>query len=498
MELNIDDDWCRCQICSRPYSSEVPTSAEAGRGGQEESNLAIPVQSAVCSHVLCLYCVKQQTSGLKPGDGNDEAQNHVVQCPICWRENAFDAKEPIISVMTCNLLKKLQALPTIQLDQLEEDEDDSKKFNLEQERDVNAVITPELNLTEQASLKAAHFTNTLVIYTGDEEPSTVAHGKQKLDDFTYDEQEPDLSQQPFKRVPRGDSSSDDDSFGNNEVAENQDTKVAHLKIKPDTYIARDERPDLSHQLRYNKILDEEELADEVKVVSPTVNTSNENHTLQQPPVLSPPVSQPRVCLASLPGAFPMGGRRFNSSTEDNDSELFLAEATLVIESPIVQIPIAQFQVLPIVHAERLLPFHVKYRRLLCSLLVFVIAIVVLAAIVTLTVQNHLTATPTAPSSSAPSNIIDDWITCKQDVDTCSVNWTCCVASADCASGKTTCRPEGDECSSCRISVSNWETCEQGVDTCSVNWTCCVASADCASGKTTCRPEGDGYSSCNPC
>ena len=57
------------------------------------------------------------------------------------------------------------------------------------------------------------------------------------------------------------------------------------------------------------------------------------------------------------------------------------------------------------------------------------------------------------------------------------------------------------CTWCRsailgLPIPNWESCTKGVGACADNWQCCVAPADCASGKTTCRPGGNECSSCS--
>jgi LysM repeat protein len=56
------------------------------------------------------------------------------------------------------------------------------------------------------------------------------------------------------------------------------------------------------------------------------------------------------------------------------------------------------------------------------------------------------------------------------------------------------------CTGCRsailgLPIPNWESCTKGVGACADNWQCCVAPADCATGKTTCRPGGSECSTC---
>jgi len=50
--------------------------------------------------------------------------------------------------------------------------------------------------------------------------------------------------------------------------------------------------------------------------------------------------------------------------------------------------------------------------------------------------------------SSGGGLVGNWQTCTKGVSTCANSWQCCVAPADCASGKTTCRPGGSECSTC--------------------------------------------------
>ncbi|KAH9120458.1 hypothetical protein LEN26_011086 [Aphanomyces euteiches] len=90
-------------------------------------------------------------------------------------------------------------------------------------------------------------------------------------------------------------------------------------------------------------------------------------------------------------------------------------------------------------------------------------------------------------------------------------WVCCVSPADLASGKTTCRPGGTECSSPTVAptpratptpkkdtIPDWNACQTGVDKCaSSGWVCCVSPSDTASGKTTCRPGGTECASSTP-
>lgn len=118
--------WHFCPLCERPYSSEVyrTTTSTTDKSTKKEAevgspflNSAVPVQSVVCSHVLCLSCVQQQVSLFTNARIAEAARGEVdkettpppkVQCPFCWKNNAFDAKKPLISMLTCHLLQELE------------------------------------------------------------------------------------------------------------------------------------------------------------------------------------------------------------------------------------------------------------------------------------------------------------------------------------------------------------------------------------------------------
>lgn len=105
--MKFDDDWRCCCLCKRPYSSN-DVSAVPQEISQNEDYGALPVQSSVCSHMLCFSCVQKPTeTALRHPDGDLENNDDGYPCPICWKENAFRAKRPIISTSTCTLLREL-------------------------------------------------------------------------------------------------------------------------------------------------------------------------------------------------------------------------------------------------------------------------------------------------------------------------------------------------------------------------------------------------------
>jgi len=136
--------WHFCPLCERPYSSELHNTTAASSNSTNTSssptkdsdtlqydaaevgrrclNAAVPIQSVVCSHILCLSCVQQQASSSTNASAAQEEMDEEttkkalglkvggphVQCPVCWKDNAFDAKKPLISFATCHLLQELE------------------------------------------------------------------------------------------------------------------------------------------------------------------------------------------------------------------------------------------------------------------------------------------------------------------------------------------------------------------------------------------------------
>jgi hypothetical protein len=113
-KMEVSNEWRFCTLCKQPYSFDTSASTDnrdesSSINDHAELNLnrVIPVQSVACSHILCLLCVQQQASALTTTAGDDR---RIIQCPICWTDKAFDANNPIISVITCDLLNELQTL----------------------------------------------------------------------------------------------------------------------------------------------------------------------------------------------------------------------------------------------------------------------------------------------------------------------------------------------------------------------------------------------------
>ena len=89
----------------RPYSSDLPDGLHIEKANQAELNVAVPVLSATCSHTLCLSCVKQQITPVQSKDDKMEESDRYVQCPVCMKESAFDAKHPTVSTALCNMIE---------------------------------------------------------------------------------------------------------------------------------------------------------------------------------------------------------------------------------------------------------------------------------------------------------------------------------------------------------------------------------------------------------
>ena len=107
----MDDNsnkWRCCPLCARPYTMEVPTTEEITRSRREAFHSAVPVQSSLCSHVLCFSCIRKKAQSLQIDIEDVENPSCFVDCPICEKRDAFDTKNPIISSIACDLLKLVQ------------------------------------------------------------------------------------------------------------------------------------------------------------------------------------------------------------------------------------------------------------------------------------------------------------------------------------------------------------------------------------------------------
>ncbi len=107
------NEWLYCTLCKRPYSNDILTAITNtadghSTNGDELLNLSrvIPVQSVACSHILCLSCVQQQASNLETTSNNPDG-SRMIQCPKCGTESAFDAENPIVSTIVCDLMNDM-------------------------------------------------------------------------------------------------------------------------------------------------------------------------------------------------------------------------------------------------------------------------------------------------------------------------------------------------------------------------------------------------------
>ena len=115
--MDEKEDWTSCPVCLEQYTSDASSLVKKDTE-DEECTLNVPLQSAVCSHLVCFTCVRKQAAlqnhgdkparSLKGDNSEDTVQNKLVQCPICNREDAFNADDPIMSHVTCKLVKSLQ------------------------------------------------------------------------------------------------------------------------------------------------------------------------------------------------------------------------------------------------------------------------------------------------------------------------------------------------------------------------------------------------------
>ena len=100
-------NWRWCFLCRRKYSCDVFSADQESSDNKSHLIRIVPVKSAVCNHLLCLACVEQQSQD-QSSNNNDYLgnQHQSVLCPVCRKTDAFCAYEPIISLVTCQLLKK--------------------------------------------------------------------------------------------------------------------------------------------------------------------------------------------------------------------------------------------------------------------------------------------------------------------------------------------------------------------------------------------------------
>jgi len=111
------NEWLYCTLCKRPYNNDILTAITDTTDSHSTNvdepltlSRVIPVQSVACSHILCLSCVQQQASNLETTTSNNADGSRIIQCPRCGAKRAFDAENPIVSTIVCDLLNDLQTI----------------------------------------------------------------------------------------------------------------------------------------------------------------------------------------------------------------------------------------------------------------------------------------------------------------------------------------------------------------------------------------------------
>ena len=94
--MDEKEDWTSCPISLQQCTSDASFAVKRGTE-DEECTLNVPVQSIICSHLVCLSCIRKQAALVNYG-GNDKnceetVQKKGVQCPICYREDVFNADD---------------------------------------------------------------------------------------------------------------------------------------------------------------------------------------------------------------------------------------------------------------------------------------------------------------------------------------------------------------------------------------------------------------------
>jgi len=155
--------------------------------GQDEDYGALPVQSSVCSHMLCFSCVQKPTrTAFRQPDGDLENNDDGYPCPICWKENAFHAKRPIISTSTCKILREIQylssafGLPQGGHDDTRETNLSVKPSSLHTGTDTTIQESQDVDAENPKESKVAHPKQTFDIYSINEEPQLPRQLEDKL------------------------------------------------------------------------------------------------------------------------------------------------------------------------------------------------------------------------------------------------------------------------------------------------------------------------------
>ena len=319
------DEWRFCPLCAREFTSDVQAHQIEKNNNKEVSPAVLPLQSATCSHLVCLSCVKQHKKTLATNNQDEENQNSLINCPICNKENAFDDENPILSVMACNMVKIINqlssALATSRGPIAKNSSLRQKNMDLDPEDNV-AVLSSQENsngATQEAKIWRRKHEPEIVVFQG--EPSA---GKLEANHSISNERMETMDQHDkSKSALRGNTEAE---AGNN--------------------------------------------------ITAAQNATAGNSGGQQSPV------RPTARPSDPPGAYPIEGPHFNSSNDDDDdfhvptanSEEILVHATLVEETPTPRPDMYT------AYAEPLLSFREKYKWYLrgLALVVVVVTVVVLA------------------------------------------------------------------------------------------------------------------------
>ena len=333
--MEVQYNWRWCFLCQRKYSFDVFSvdQESSDNCGQQNGNIrVVPVKSAVCYHTLCLSCVEQQSLDLSNNkDDYFENQHPTVICPVCRKADAFCAEEPILSLLTCKVLKR---------------EATSMGKWVEETKQDDCVGNEETDISPQ-------FSNCC------------------------------------KRPPSEDESNKSNSYYL-ESLKPKDLASNKLKYKPDIYVFQEEPP-LPFSLQHHNLSDKNNTPWPDEESSGNLESGEESYDLQPSNggyVTPAPVPLP-VRPTTLPGAVWVDGPHFNSAEEENYEERsisndlpepYLAIGTLVIDPPIV-------------HAKPWVPFFVKYRRWLFGVSVVVVIVIAVVLAVEIPKQKR-TATRT--------------------------------------------------------------------------------------------------------
>jgi len=343
------DEWRFCPLCAREFTSDV--KAHPTEKKDDEENPAVPLQSATCSHVICLSCVEQHAKAHATSNNQDEEnQSSFLNCPICNKENAFDERNPIKSLMACNMVKIINQLSSALATSREQN---AKNSSLQQK---NMDLDPEDNAADLAI-------------------------QQDCNGATQEAKVGRLKYEPETVVFEGEPSAGKLEAQHSISNERMETMVQHDKSKS--------------TLRGNME------AEAGSTATAAHDATAGNSGGQQSPV------RPTARPSDPPGAYPVEGPHFNSSNDDDEdfhgptanSEEILVHATLVEETPPPRPDMYT------AYAEPLLSFRQKYKWPLRGLaLVAIVVTVVVLAIEVPKVKRNNSLTSIVLSVSNQKNI----------------------------------------------------------------------------------------------